>query len=178
MFRGLPQGSVLSPILFDVYTSDLERLNSPECTIIQYADDVAVLSNASSLEKGIGVLEKSMMEVDSALSSLGLTLAPEKCILCVFRRHGVRINARNNDNESIIYNNHVIQAKSSIRFLGMYFSSTLNWNLHINDIWKRCQIPLRVIKCFRQTWIESLFSFIFVLFLDSLQVRLWMLPFA
>jgi len=41
-FKGLPQGSVLSPLLYNVYVSEIESCCVPECNIIQYADDIAL----------------------------------------------------------------------------------------------------------------------------------------
>lgn len=43
---GAPQGCVLSPMLFTLYTNDCVS-NSENCTIIKYADDTVIIGNIS-----------------------------------------------------------------------------------------------------------------------------------
>lgn len=45
---GLPQGSSLSPLLFNIYAADLHNVETKDCKIVQYADDFAVLVRAKS----------------------------------------------------------------------------------------------------------------------------------
>ncbi|KAK9729602.1 Reverse transcriptase (RNA-dependent DNA polymerase) [Popillia japonica] len=49
---GLPQGSTLSSILFNLYTADFHKINNADTEIIQYADDICIVE----AEKSIGVL--------------------------------------------------------------------------------------------------------------------------
>ena len=44
---GAPQGCVLSPVLFSLYTSDC-RCSSSECSIIKYADDTVITGYIAS----------------------------------------------------------------------------------------------------------------------------------
>jgi hypothetical protein len=41
-FKGLPQGSALSPFLYNFYTSRVDRVLPISCSMLQYADDLAV----------------------------------------------------------------------------------------------------------------------------------------
>ena len=51
MRQGLPQGSVLAPILFLFYINELADLLPPDPTISMYADDVSILATARKLEE-------------------------------------------------------------------------------------------------------------------------------
>lgn len=50
VWRGLPQGSVLSPLLYSIYTSDLHKSLNSDCQILQYADDLCLYIPTSSVE--------------------------------------------------------------------------------------------------------------------------------
>ncbi|XP_073950950.1 uncharacterized protein [Choristoneura fumiferana] len=50
IWQGLPQGSVLSPLLYSLYTHDLDEAVSPFCNILQYADDIALYASSHSVE--------------------------------------------------------------------------------------------------------------------------------
>lgn len=55
-FKGFAQGSLLSPLLNNVYTINLEKLLVPNVNILQYADDVVLYltnSNNQSLSNNI-----------------------------------------------------------------------------------------------------------------------------
>lgn len=47
-----------------------------------------------------------------------------------------------------------IKASNNVRFLGINFSSKLDWNSQINHLWSRCQCPNKIISCLtiRHTW--------------------------
>ncbi|VVC39053.1 Reverse transcriptase domain, partial [Cinara cedri] len=46
--NGLPQGSILSPIVFDVYTADIIRTNSRKFI---YADDIGIVKQGKTFEE-------------------------------------------------------------------------------------------------------------------------------
>ena len=43
-FQGVPQGTILGPLLFNFYINDITKYISEECRIIQYADDCFIYS--------------------------------------------------------------------------------------------------------------------------------------
>ncbi|XP_014471567.1 PREDICTED: RNA-directed DNA polymerase from mobile element jockey-like, partial [Dinoponera quadriceps] len=148
-FKGLPQGSVLSPILYTIYTSELEDALPPQCNIIQYADDIAIFSDLYSIPKAIESLETSLNKISRILHDLGLSLSPSKSKFCIFKKSSSHLNISHlhlNLNEDRIPRHH------SVKFLGMILSSDLKWNKHVNHIWNTCQNPLKILNCLRHTW--------------------------
>lgn len=62
---GIPQGSCLSPLLFIIYTKDLETILPPHTKLLQFADDICfyckgpvIADNHTSLEEGAAAVTK------------------------------------------------------------------------------------------------------------------------
>lgn len=62
--NGLPQGSILSPILFNTYISDLPELT---CRKFQYADDLAIATQNKSFIALEKTLNRDMKTIESYL---------------------------------------------------------------------------------------------------------------
>ena len=69
-YKGVPQGGVLSPVLYIIYVSDIVKNIPSNISISQFADDIALYSaNQKSLQKAITIIENN-------LSNIGLNFAP------------------------------------------------------------------------------------------------------
>lgn len=88
VYRGLPQGSVLSPILYSLYVLELEPIiqSNKNVKIIQFADDVCLFSSDKDTHTALRYLKRCANLVSCWYERMGLTLAPEKTQLCVFSR--------------------------------------------------------------------------------------------
>ena len=88
-FRGLPQGSALSPLLYNLYTAELENFVTNDCRILQFPDDIAVYCNACTLEEGLIAVERTVANLGGHLTDSGLELEPSKCQLIIFNRNKI-----------------------------------------------------------------------------------------
>lgn len=168
-FRGLPQGSVLSPVFYDIYTADLDSLGSSECKIVQYADDVTFFTDLSPINVGIRCLEEVLNRTSGILCDLGLSLAPEKTKFCIFKKSGRKPL---DSYPSLALGNFQIPNHESVRFLGMTLSSSLSWEAHINQLWQACQSPLKILSCLQYTWWGSDPRLLLRLYYTLIQSRL------
>ncbi|OXA58961.1 RNA-directed DNA polymerase from mobile element jockey [Folsomia candida] len=123
---GLLQGEILSPLLFSLYTCDIEEILSnldvsgvkisPSLTIhlLMYADDTIVLSSTcDGLRMKIRALQKYFAQL-----SLNVHLAKTKVI--VFRRNGGRLPK----GTTFTYNGEPIEIVNQYTYLGVPFSSS------------------------------------------------------
>lgn len=144
VYRGLPQGSVLSPILYTIYMLELENVTT-NCKVVQFADDVCFFTRTQTTRIALQNIKTTIDNTSQFLKNSGLEIAPEKCQLIVF-------NEKNNNNWKLKIENTTIKSKDTIKFLGLTFQSSGKWNKQVDIIKKKCIQPLSIIKYLRSTW--------------------------
>lgn len=146
LWKGVPQGSVLSPLLYDVYTRELESVIGSDCCILQYADDVLVYSSNHSIEAASASLEQSLTDLSEWFKVHDLSLSVSKSTVVIFTRKNkiptIRICV---DGAEIPISNEAI-------FLGKFFDSKCNSLPHINYIINKCERSLNVMRALTGVW--------------------------
>lgn len=123
---GLPQGSVISPLLYSIFISDFKK--PKYCEIAYYADDTSLLCSGKQTKTIIKKLQMSLHAVQKYLKKWKIKLNDGKtqAILFPFNRspkRTPRTNLRFNNNE-IIFSNHC-------KYLGVILDQKLNFAKHI-----------------------------------------------
>ena len=127
MKYGVPQGSILGPLLFVIYINDIPEICN-FAKFILYADDANILltgQNMAEIEEQLDKLSESLLRwVDCN----GLALNLRKTNYMIFARHKI-VNSHN-----LVIAGTSIQRKSEARFLGVIVDDKLTWTQHIKTV--------------------------------------------
>ena len=128
---GVPQGSILGPLLFLSYVNDMTISISSECTFLLYADDSAILFSHKDPEVISRKLSSELESCNKWLvdNKLLLHLGKTECIL-----FGSRRKLRKVHNFEIECNGHTIKAQSSVKYLGVNLDNFLSGETIANSI--------------------------------------------
>jgi len=120
--KGTPQGSILSPILFNIYLRKISSTLHQDTQILQYADDIVLFSNLPDVAVSRDSINASLESINQYLRQRGLDLAPHKSKVLTFSRN--RKAPPLSDKISIQGTN--IEETDRIKFLGVILDRKLS----------------------------------------------------
>jgi Reverse transcriptase (RNA-dependent DNA polymerase) len=94
--KGLPQGSVLSPFLYNVGGSGIDVQMVRGVSLLQYADDLVIYASGFIVQRIHESLQKSLDAVSVFLSDLGLSISTTKSEVVLFLSRLVRFQKNSN----------------------------------------------------------------------------------
>jgi len=146
--KGTPQGSILSPILFNFYLRNIGRHMHSDSQILQYADDIVLFSSNTDLSRVRSSLSASLEAVHQFLRSLGLDLAPHKSQSIIFSRR-VKCSVTF---EPFCISGAQIPVVDCVRFLGVTLDSRLNGGSHLKSLIVRGHRVSSIITSLSGVW--------------------------
>ena len=132
---GIPQGSVIGPLLFIIYTNNISEIQLKQrgSTITSYADDTNLLVNASTITTAIYKANSLMMEADNWFSKNKLVLNSSKTSIMLFKPS----RGRREEPQKIKIIDQEFDLDNSTKFLGVVLDNTLCWDEHVEYMEKR-----------------------------------------
>ena len=140
MDRGVPQGSILGPLLFNVFINDMFYLNN-DINIYNYADDNCISYAEQNVLQIKIILEKETNKMMDWFAKNSLAANPTK-----FQTMLMCGNNKKVDDLNIIVENTKLESTSSIKILGVNIDSKLNFNDHVCDMCTKAGRQLNVLQ--------------------------------
>ena len=123
---GLPQGSVISPILFNIFLQDIYMDIS--CQKVKFADDGTIWSSGENPSALASIIEKELHKLLAWTLKWRMKLSPEKTELCLFSRGNFNADI---PTFKVHVNGKDIAYNPNPKVLGLHLDESLNFPNHI-----------------------------------------------
>jgi len=142
---GIPQGSILGPLLFIIYINDLPNCVSKSTTVSMYADDTAMYTICKDVNELNRVLNKDLTNVNDwlARNKLSLNVSKTELIILGSKQKLARINY---DEIYVHINGSKLKRVSSCKHLGSIIDENLSWKEHVDHIVKKSRSSLYMLN--------------------------------
>jgi hypothetical protein len=140
--NGVPQGSILGPLLFILYVNDLPEIIRERGEIVMYADDTSLLIKRKNHDEHIaGNVAKVLDDVSQWFDSNKLILNMTKTNAMCFS-----LRPRNDAITDDVLTDKSINIVNDCKFLGIMMDSKLQWSTHIQQLCGRLSSAVFAIK--------------------------------
>ena len=152
---GVPQGSILGPILFDLYTVDLQDNVDGESTN-QYADDTTIYEHCKTVNLPASIVNLThrlnQLREWSTTNNLAFNNKKTKIMLLSTLRMSNLHDFMNPDHATfhIYHSDQLIERVTVYKLLGIQFDQNLNWETHIDKLCQSVYAKLYVLRYLRR----------------------------
>ena len=147
---GVPQGSVLGPLLFSIYTSPIASIASTFCVSQQqFADDsqLYISLSPSNFPSQINRLEECLTALHAWCCHNSLSLNPDKSVAVLF---GTRQRSHSfSDVTTVNVAGSVVPMADHVKLLGVTLDNHLSMDKHVNEVSRACFYHLRALRHIR-----------------------------
>lgn len=120
---GVPQGSILGPILYLIYTSDLPVMENVK--VATFADDTSLMATGRNIEESTSKLQEANNTISSWCKLWKIKLNETKSV-------HVNFTLKTLDNQpNVTLNNIEVPIENKAKYLGMTLDAKLHWKEHV-----------------------------------------------
>lgn len=148
MRRGIPQGSCLSPTLFNVMVSDIPHIQG--ISISEFADDIAILITTNTIEEAYTGISLALTRLEEWANTWNLIFNPVKTKCMYFARKKIKWKLEGTDMTELPHFkllNEDIEWVKSHKYLGLTVDApNLTWNKHIEEVCRSANQRLNMMR--------------------------------
>lgn len=146
---GVPQGSILAPLLFTIYTADLPSIIKG-CKIKQFADDTQIYYSFKPQDTpaALAVINSTLADILKWSSERALIINPSKTMSLLFGTNTQRAKTMEL-NFKITIDGTDIKLSDNARNLGLIMDSNLNYAAHVTSLRNKARFKLRSLYRFK-----------------------------
>ena len=126
---GVPQGSLLGPLLFIIYINDFQY-STELMSFILFADDSNIFFSHQNPQSLLSIVNNELKLVQNWINANKLSLNVDKTHYILFS------NSLKSLPGNVLIDNTTLNQVKSTKFLGIYIDSDLSWKIHIDYLCK------------------------------------------
>ena len=138
---GVPQGSVLGPLLFLIYINDI--VDDIESLVKLFADDTSMYLSLNDADRRTAILNSDIQKITSWSQTWKVDFNPNKTELLTIS------NQWHPETRPLLFDNTVLSETACHKHLGVIFQNDCHWNSHIESIVAKIRPQLACFRSFK-----------------------------
>ena len=141
---GVPQGSVLAPLVWNYYTGDIPSTISSHSSTAVYADDTSTATSHRNLDTAVSLAQEEIWQLNDWTLKSRIKFEPKKTHILAIHKHPSKRNLIKSHTIYLDRNKqHPLQWTQHAKLLGVTFSDNGTFHKHINESARKCMARIK-----------------------------------
>ena len=140
--QGIPQGTILGPLLFNLYVNDLTGQITEDAQIIQYADDCLIFCSQQGPDIALQCLQTNILKVESYFKSHRLNLNGSETEFITFSR---KSDKRQLDSKTVVVCSSIVKKNCECKYLGITLVQHLIFQTQVKKGCKNMTVGIKTV---------------------------------